>query len=333
MKATFFACATILVAMFLSRPLLAATYYTTASGNWTSPIWGASSTGAGSALPVLNDGDVLYIDDDITLNSNVSIPADITIVVNATLTIRGQLRVGAGSVFQLPSSSGQIVPDGPGNSEKIFIGDGPAEWTGDNGTLTGPGSFDDGWTCCTMALPVKLSYFNVQAEGEIVSVRWATSMEENFREFVIERSDDGINYEPIGSARGKGFDVRDIESRYAFEDRHPLRGLSYYRLKAVDLDNSFEYFGAKAVSVATPRHLAVHPNPSSGDALSFNLNYRPDESATIVVLDQRGLEVFRAAAGTLRTTLAFKNRLRSGIYLLRYISSDFENTTRFIVKN
>lgn len=318
---------------FLSQSLMAATYYTRASGSWTSAIWGPSSTGAGSVLPALSDGDVLYIDDDISLNSNLSIPADITIIISATLTIRGQLSLGAGSVFQFPSSAGQIVPDGPGNSEKIFIGDGPSEWTGSNGSLTGPGSFDNGWTCCTMALPVKLSYFEAEAEGGIVSLNWATTMEENFREFIIERSDDGLNYEAIGRVAGKGFDIYDIESRYSFQDSHAPAGVSYYRLKAIDLDDSYEHFGVKAVRITAPHRLAVHPNPSSGDAISFNINYRPEASATMVVLDQRGMEVFRAAMVAPQATLSFENKLRPGIYLLRYISGDFESTTRFIVRN
>ena len=311
----------------------AATYYTRSAGNWTGNIWGTTTTGAGGALPALNDGDVIYIDDDITINTNISTDADITVIIDAALTISGQLRVGQGSIFQFPSSAGKIIAAGGGNSAKIVIGNGGSSWSGNDDDLTGPGSFDDNWTCCTLVLPVKLIDFTIDVDQQTVSLKWATIMEENFREFIVERADDGLNYRAIGSIAGKGFDIHDIESRYSFIDEHPLMGLNYYRLKAIDLDESYEYFGVKAARVESPRQVAVHPNPSSGDAISFNLNFHPGESARIVVLDQRGIEVFSAGIGTLQTTLAFENKLRPGIYLLRYISGDFENTSRFIVKN
>ena len=312
---------------------MAATYYTTASGNWTDAIWGTTTTGVGGVLPVLNDGDVIYIDDDITISTNISTDADITVIIDAALTISGQLRVGASSTFQFPSAAGRLIDAGSGNSAKIVIGPGGAEWSGGDDDLTGPGSFDDNWTCCTLVLPVKLIDFTVDVDQQKVSLKWVTIMEENFREFIVERADDGINYEAIGSIVGKGFDIHNIESRYSFVDESPLIGLNYYRLKAVDLDDSYEYFGVKAARVASPRQVAIHPNPSSGDAISFNLNFRPGESARIVVVDQRGMEVFRTGISALETSLSFDNKLRPGIYMLRYISGDFENTTRFIVRN
>jgi hypothetical protein len=191
-------------------------------------------------------------------------------------------------------------------------------------------SADPGASCM---LPIKLSYFVAELQNDIVELRWATIMEENFQKFVVQRASNGIDFEDIGEVAGKGFDIYNIESKYSFEDRTPLTGFNYYRLKAVDLDESFEYFGVKAVKVSAQKKMAVYPNPSTGDFISFSVNFNPGESDRIVLVDQLGVEVFSGQAIVAESSIRFKNKLRSGVYILRYIANGFEQTTRILVRN
>lgn len=182
-------------------------------------------------------------------------------------------------------------------------------------------------------LPIKLSYFEVIRHGNAVELRWATTMEENFREFVVQRSANGTEFEDIGSVAGKGFDIYNIESKYIFTDAQPLIGNNYYRLKAVDLDDKFESFGVKMVKIVAPKHLAVYPNPSSGSSIFLSTNFHPDESSRIVIVNQLGDEIFRGPAMERSGAISFGEGLRPGIYFLRYISADFTQTARIVVKN
>lgn len=199
------------------------------------------------------------------------------------------------------------------------------------GGFTGPTGFDDDGF--NPALPVELLYFNLTAEQQTVHLSWATSMEDNFYKFIIQRSDDGLSFQDIGEVTGQGFDTEDIVSKYTFRDEVPLTGYNYYRLKAVDLDESFEYFGVRAIKMNTAKKMGVYPNPSSGEVISFRTNFTPEESDRIVLTDPMGTEVFSAYAHTVGTDIAFSDKLRSGIYMLRYVSDDFEEVSRIVIKN
>lgn len=182
-------------------------------------------------------------------------------------------------------------------------------------------------------LPVKLAHFDVKADEGEVDLTWTTTSENNFREFVIQRSADGFSFEDIGTVAGKGFDIYNIETSYSFTDVMPLRGVNYYRLKAVDLDDSFEFFQVKKADVQVGRTIHVYPNPSSGEQVSFHLNFTPAELDRVTVTDPLGEEIFGAGVATVANEIVFQKKLTPGVYLLRYRSKNFEEVKRIVVKN
>lgn len=110
-------------------------------------------------------------------------------------------------------------------------------------------------------LPIELLDFSGESKGGVNYVYWQTAMEINNKEFVIERSADGIHFEEIATIAGK-INSRVFNS-YSFADKEALTGLSYYRLKQVDLDGSFKYFNNIALdNSGKAEELVVYPNPS-----------------------------------------------------------------------
>lgn len=245
----------------------------------------------------------------------------------ATVTIDGKLKIGGNFINKAKiTGSGSIEVSGNMNNQN-------------GGELFGCSSSGDtccnGTSPCSMSgtLPVTLLYFEVSQENDNVVLNWATVMEENFRHFVIQRSADGLSYDELGEVGGKGFNIYDITSKYSFTDEAPLLGYNYYRIKAVDLDDTFEYFGVTVIRLSIPKKVAVYPNPSEGNAISFRTNFSPSETDRIVLLDQVGIEVFNAYATGMENTLSFENILPAGVYTLRYLSKHFEATARVVVKN
>jgi hypothetical protein len=86
----------------------------------------------------------------------------------------------------------------------------------------------------TGTLPVKFGWFRASKAGSLVNLQWRSEIEEKTKDYIIERSVDGKSFGNIGnlSARGQGM--------YSFTDNHPLRD-GYYRIKAVDFDQKFNY--------------------------------------------------------------------------------------------
>ncbi len=117
-------------------------------------------------------------------------------------------------------------------------------------------------------LPVQLTYFNAQAIGDRVDLNWETAWERNSREFVVERSNDLKEFGAIGRVAAAG--EADGKRQYTFTDATPLPGTNYYRLRAVDKDDTFEYSKVRDVVVRPDQPvLLLAGNPTSGERIRF----------------------------------------------------------------
>jgi hypothetical protein len=87
-------------------------------------------------------------------------------------------------------------------------------------------------------MPVELVSFNGTAAAGQVKLLWTTASETNNDYFTIEKSNDGVAFEPLGYVNGAG--NSNIVTEYAFYDNDPF-ALSYYKLKQTDFDGTSAY--------------------------------------------------------------------------------------------
>ncbi|MBL7782925.1 MAG: T9SS type A sorting domain-containing protein [Saprospiraceae bacterium] len=111
-------------------------------------------------------------------------------------------------------------------------------------------------------LPVQYSKpLSGRAAPTGIDLRWATANEHNTARFDIERSADGASFEKIGAVAAKG--NSSTLADYYFQDKHPISGINYYRLRQVDLDGRANY--SQAVQVKWEASITgVYPNPTTG---------------------------------------------------------------------
>lgn len=107
-------------------------------------------------------------------------------------------------------------------------------------------------------LPVKLSSFTSSIQNQAALLNWATESEVNFDYFVIEKRDNNSEFKEIGRVPAKGGNTKTL---YNFSDRNISFETSYYRLKMVDKDGTFEYSDVVAATIASQNSLSVYPNP------------------------------------------------------------------------
>jgi hypothetical protein len=103
--------------------------------------------------------------------------------------------------------------------------------------------FDNWWTLAGSAnlLPVEMISFTGGCEGESTTLHWTTATEVNNDYFLLERSKDGQAFETVTTIRGNGNSSQAID--YSAVDPKPFDGITYYRIKQVDYDGHYEYFG------------------------------------------------------------------------------------------
>lgn len=94
-------------------------------------------------------------------------------------------------------------------------------------------------------LAVELTSFTAVIEKSKVLLNWETPQETNHQAFFVEHSTDGYNFNKIDKIEGRG----DSQHQKQYTSTHysPSNGLNYYRLKQVDIDNTFKYFPIKVV--------------------------------------------------------------------------------------
>jgi hypothetical protein len=251
-----------------------------------------------------------------------------------------------GVQYNVAASSDKIIVDGTlyGKNNNAFTGNGSISGgtlNVKNGATCGsPCPVSGGFSNCTSgdafcsnsgALPITLLYFNASIEESSVEVRWATSMQENFDKFILERSTNGKTFESLTEILGEGKNVEDIENKYSFIDNNPKLGLNYYRIKAVDLDGSFNYHKSVAVDFSGNKKISVTPNPSNGNTVKFSVNFTPDQLDRIVLVNNLGQEVASGNASELNGQIVFDTPLNTGVYVLKYFVSGAELNTRLMI--
>ncbi len=115
-------------------------------------------------------------------------------------------------------------------------------------------------------LPVELLHFGARPIDHTVHLDWQTASEFDSDHFVLERSVDGLTFDPIATLTAAGY-TEDLSS-YQYLDRFPWVGVNYYRLLEVDLDGNEHIHATVTARVEGEFDVFVSPNPVDRDLLS-----------------------------------------------------------------
>ncbi|GAA4442270.1 hypothetical protein GCM10023091_28740 [Ravibacter arvi] len=163
------------------------------------------------------------------------------------------------------------------------------------------------------SLPVTLIAFDGKTTAEGVVLTWSTANEADFDRFVIEKSVNPkagfIALAEISAGNGK----------YAYTDTHTGSGNTYYRLKMIDIDASFEYSRIISVQPAKDVNAAfIYPNPAVGKTFRWKKSIQPD---TFRLLDPAG-NVVPARVQEQADSFEFSVRgAQPGLYVLECIAN------------
>ena len=116
-----------------------------------------------------------------------------------------------------------------------------------------------GYTLPSAPLPVDLARFTGKKEEKSIILNWTTASQTNHDHFLIERSSNGRDFTAIGKESGEA--NTQSRSDYAFVDYKTLNGDNYYRLKMVDLDESFAYSNILHFRIHSDK-VQIFPNPA-----------------------------------------------------------------------
>lgn len=147
----------------------------------------------------------------------------------------------------------------PTSDGGYFIGG--ITWSSD-GDLTVGYVPEDSWVIKLGPLPVplKLKGFTAQKQNKSILLNWQTQTEINTKHFVVEKSNNGIDFKILNTIETSG--NSPTTKNYSCIDALPFHGMNYYRLQQVDKDGSFVYSETVAVNF-NGKSSIVYPNPAS----------------------------------------------------------------------
>lgn len=117
---------------------------------------------------------------------------------------------------------------------------------------------------------------------------WSTLLEDNNQVFIVERSDDGLEFRNVGVVDSKP--IAGEETPYRFLDTDFPDQRSFYRLKQVDLDGTFSYTHTLVVDKELVNQFAVARirQAQVSTVLDLTLDVRTVDEMTLVLTDYRG---------------------------------------------
>ncbi len=186
---------------------------------------------------------------------------------------------------------------------------------------------------CFSALPVELLSFEAIRDDRTVDLTWKTASENNFSHFEIERGGEAQRFEYLGKQLGKGTGAASVLN-YAYTDEQPLTGTSYYRLKLVDLDGSFEYSAIKEVYLDR-KEMSLYPNPAKGK-IFIELPVFDADKILVEVLDFKGARVWNQSLGNRQTQGAIAldlTHLPEGAYIIKVLGGESVFSKTFLLES
>lgn len=177
-----------------------------------------------------------------------------------------------------------------------------------------------------LSLPIRLSIFSYSINYKKVNLHWETSSEINSREFIIERSLNGTDFQAIGTVSAAG--NSSTFKQYSLTDNTP-NFINHYRIKQIDLDGRFTYSKILYVKNEKASPLRILQNVAQTE-LRYQVNAELAGSK-LEVYDMTGKKVYHATTetGVQQINVSGWN---AGKYLIRLLTVNGQTFSHQFIK-
>ncbi len=169
-------------------------------------------------------------------------------------------------------------------------------------------------------LPIKLESISATPKDCKTEIVWAITQEINANKYEIERSKNGNQFEKIGEKIAM---YNNTNGTYSFEDKAPIAGVNYYRLKMLENDGTYTYSKivvAKNNCNAAEKVVRFYPNPIINKTVNVAVNSMLGCTVIVNFINLTGQVIQKEkiilGIGDTYKTIKLDN-ISKGIYLVR----------------
>ncbi len=194
--------------------------------------------------------------------------------------------------------------------------------------LSGP-VIDLGAVEYASVLPVTISSFSAKLVNNRTQLKWTVGTEDNVNRYDVERSQNGVDFSKVATV------TATKATAYSAIDGTPENGLNYYRLKTVDNDGKFSYYGSiqsVKVNSLSNEGVNIYPNPVNGTKVNVSMGALLAGTYQFKLVNTAGAV---AQQGTVSydgvNDISLTTSLPAGLYLL-YLENGSVNVATKLIK-
>ncbi len=169
------------------------------------------------------------------------------------------------------------------------------------------------------ALPVSFTSIQAAKLYDGISVKWVVENEVNIKEYVLEKSINGVAFYPVYTAPSKA--VIGGGANYEYLDQEVVKGNNFYRVVSVSSDAGTTNSQIVKVNVTNPSNdMLVFPNPIEGNIIKLQVNNYDEGLYEVTLMNASGQKVYSAKTKLRNSTnisLPFHRALPAGVYQLQ----------------
>ncbi len=174
------------------------------------------------------------------------------------------------------------------------------------------------------ATVVPITFVNISAakQDQAIAVNWQVGVESNISHYIVEKSTNGINFTAIGTVTANN------SAQYKLLDVAPVSGRNYYRIKAVELNNTNKFSNTISVLNSAKATVQIIPNPAKENISINGLNGQ----AAITIFSIDGKVMHRRNTNALTLSQSFDvSDFANGKYFVQIITDAGVVTKQFQV--
>jgi hypothetical protein len=176
----------------------------------------------------------------------------------------------------------------------------------------------DPYTCIATIMPVDFSNIKVSVKNGLPQLEWQVYAETAMKEYIVERSADGIAFNYAGKINVTGNST--VAVNYSWTDKELLGGKIFYRVKAVKLNGEAKYSNVVSLEMRGSAGFLIYPNPVTGRSVIMQVNIAGSGDYCLQLFDAAGRRIYSnnyfLNSGYNRRECVFPVDLKAGIYLL-----------------
>ncbi|MGZ3853524.1 MAG: T9SS type A sorting domain-containing protein [Flavisolibacter sp.] len=179
-------------------------------------------------------------------------------------------------------------------------------------------------TISQITLPVAFLSFGAQQTSKGIELIWNVAGETDVQSYIVERSSTGGNFLKLGEI------AANQSSAYAFLDNQPLAGMTFYRIKEVEVNGSSRYSPIVRLNLDRNIALRAYPSPATSEV---TIEHSATEKGTLSITTADGRVVKQIEVKPQMTqTFVNTSTLKAGLYVVRFVTADGKTQTTKLIK-